>query len=120
MKRKTLQRRARASSLIEVTVALVIISISVGIFMTLYINLLSRSHYLQKLKYELKLQDMYYEMIAKVDFNDDVIDENQIRIFKKVIPYEGNTNLNFIELRAIASDGRLLAECKGLYYDQKR
>jgi hypothetical protein len=110
-------RRARSSSILEVTVALVVISITFGLFMMTYINLLAGNYYLQKLKYEGKLSIQLQELIQSKKFVNDVKEEGQVRIFQTVSRYKDSRSLKWIELKAINSKGKILAEYNSLYYD---
>jgi hypothetical protein len=113
---KTISGRIRSSSILEVTVALVIISITFGIFMMIYVNLLSGNYYLQKLKYEGKLTIQYQELVQSKNFIDEVKEDETVRIFQTILPYRNATNIKLVELKAINRNGKVLAEHKTLYY----
>jgi hypothetical protein len=106
----------RASSILEVTVALVIISLVFGMFMMIYMNILSGDLYLQKMKYEGKLALQYNEIIRLKDFTDGVKEDGTVRIFQKIIPYKDDATVKLIELKAITPEGKVLAQRKQLHY----
>jgi hypothetical protein len=111
-----LQGRVRSSSILEVTVALVIVSVAFGIFLMIYMNILAANLYLQKLKYEGRLMSQYQEILRTGAFIDDIKDEGQVRIFQTVTPYKGEGKAKQIELKAIRHDGKLLVQYKFIRY----
>jgi len=113
---KIVGARVRSSSILEVSVALVILSLAFGVFMMIYMNILAGSFYLQKLKYEGKLGMIYRETLKSKDFTDRTEEDGMVRIFRKVAPYKNNNDIMAIELKAIDQGGKVLAESKFLYY----
>jgi hypothetical protein len=113
---KVARARVRSSSILEVSVALVILSLAFGVFMMIYMNVLAGSFYLQKLKYEGRLGMLYRETLKSKDFTDRTEEDGVVRIFRKVSAYKGNTDIMAIELKAIDQGGKILAEFKFLYY----
>ena len=116
MLNKAVKSQVRASSILEVTVALVIISIAFGIFMTIYMNILTGNLYLQKLKYAGRLTVLRQEFLKAADFTSAVVEDGPVRIFREVSPYENNNQLLFIQFKAIDSNGKVVAHTRFLYH----
>jgi hypothetical protein len=106
----------RASSILEVTVALVILSISFSIFLIIHLNVTSGSRYFQRIKYESRIAMAYNELIRTGDYTDQVVTEGTVKIFRSVTPYPGQLNLKTIRLKAVSENGKILAEYKTLLY----
>lgn len=108
----------KSSSLLEVTVALVLLSIAFGIFLMIHTNLLSGLSF-QKLKYREKLKSYYREMIRNRNFLDAVTEEDDVRVFRNVESYKNIPHLFFIEVKAVSSNGEMIARYRGLHYVQE-
>jgi hypothetical protein len=108
--------KLKASSLVEVTTAMVLVILIFGIALMIFFNVTSSSLTLQKLKYKVELQHYAQETIFQRSFLSDEIELGNITIIKHVETYQGDPNLVLLHFRAILQPATLLADYKTIVY----
>jgi len=108
--------RLKASSLIEVTVALVIISMIFTIAITIYLNVQRSGFSTGKLLHNVMLDDAYNETMKARDYTSKEIQYDEVTLFRDVKRSDLNKNLIMLKLELRNTDGALLAERKYLLY----
>ncbi|BDD07409.1 hypothetical protein [Aureibacter tunicatorum] len=109
-----------ASSIIEVTTSMLILSIIFAIAAMIIVNASKSSSRLSQIKYQGKLDSICTETLgAKAYFDDEYIDGNEVAISKKILPDHPLPRLMTIELKAIDSQGHLLAGKKAMVFTQE-
>ena len=109
-----LTKKIKASTLIEVLVAMIIIMISFGIAMAIYMNVSLSDHLVQKLKAELLLNETAIETKAANSFIDEKTGSDKISINKTVTSYNGIPELHLLMLEAFDVNGKKISERKEL------
>lgn len=109
-----LNTKIPATTLIEVLISLTIISISVGIAMMIYTNILYSNRNNVKMKANLLLNEISIEAQKNKDYSDTEINTDNFVITKKVEPYNHIEFLYTMNLEAKDKDGKKLAERKEL------
>ena len=103
-----------ASTLIEVMVAMIIVMISFGIAMVIYINVTRSDNQVQKLRAQLLLNETAIKTKIENSFVDATMEVESISIIKTIDSYEGSSILNLLLLEAFDIDGKKIAERKEL------
>lgn len=109
-----MDKRVKASSLLETIVALMVIVLIFGIAMTIYGNVLKNSTSPAELKASQRLKEIAWETKRHKSYFDASYTEEGIEIEKTVSKYQGKEGIILLELKAIAPDSRKLAEYKEL------
>jgi hypothetical protein len=102
--------KIKASSLIEVVVAMVIMVITFGVGMMIYHNILRSGINLQKVKAEHLLYKVTEKTIESKSFFDEDFIEGALLVRKKVGSYQNNASLLLLELQVFTKEEKLLAE----------
>lgn len=108
--------RLKASSLIEVTVALVIISLIFTVAITIYLNVQRSGFSTGKLMHNVLLDDAYNQAVTSKKFVDKEIQYKDVTVFQSVIRKDDNKNLVTLRLELRNTDGVLLGERKYILY----
>ena len=87
--------KVKASTLIEVLISMVILSISFGLGIMIYLNTLTGSSTYLKLKAESLIQQEYNNIVN--DAQKEIETEN-LKITSTTSPYASNTNLQLLEI----------------------
>jgi Tfp pilus assembly protein PilV len=106
--------KLKAASLLEVVIAMVIISIVFGVGMMTYMNILKSSFSVQQLNATLLLNKIVEETKQEQSFFDETITEENITVYKKASKYQGNDNLVLLELEVLDAENKILANRKQL------
>lgn len=109
-----LNSKIQAATLIEVLIALSIISISVGIAMIIHTNILYSNRNNMKMKATLLLNEISIETQKTKDYSDTEISTDNIVVIKKLEPYKNIEFLYEMSLEAKDKLGTKLAERKEL------
>ena len=109
-----LTKKVKASTLIEVMVAMIIVMISFGIAMIIYINVTRSDNQVQKLKVQLLLNETAIKTSNENSFMDEKTETDGIFVNKTVNSYNGIPGLNFLLLEAFDANGKKIAERKEL------
>ena len=112
----TLTRKLTASSLVEVTVGMVLISIAIGFALMIYLNVSASAPTLQSLKYQLALRAIARETEQQRVFLNQTWQEESVTIHKVVRPYPEASGTWLIELEATGADQRTLATYQTIVY----
>jgi len=113
---KILQQRLRASSIFEVTVAMVLILAIFSTAIIIYLNITSASPQLRKFKYEAYLTSAAQEAIHDKSLVNASWKDESVTIYKNAQPYQGNTKLILLNLKAEDAIGKVIAEYNILVY----
>lgn len=106
--------RVRSSSIIEVTTAMIIISMVFGLAIIIYLNLQRTGISSQRLSARIKLEAVFSETNKQKKFETRQVDFDNIIIYQKVERTE-NGLLN-VALEARDEQGKLIAEQKHFVY----
>ncbi|MDQ3192428.1 MAG: hypothetical protein M3Q58_12615 [Bacteroidota bacterium] len=109
-----LTKKIKASTLIEVIVALIIVMISFGIAMAIYVNVTYSDNQIQKLKANLILNETAIKTTNENSFIDEKTEVDGISVVKTVHSYEGIQGLNLLLLEAFDVNMKKIAERKEL------
>jgi len=113
---KLLQSKVPASSIIEVTVAMVLIVMTFAFALMIYLNVTATGGNLQKLKYANRLQQMAIEDARNNDYLGITLEEEDATIIKAVAPYRNNPQLLLVSYKALQGNDRVLATHEILVY----
>ena len=112
-----LNNKLPASSLVEVTVGMVLISLVIGFALMIYTNVLRSSSPLQRLKYQLTLQDMARQTVRQQTFSNETTTHETVAIHKTVNPYPDTEGGWLIQLEAIGPDQTIITQYQTVAYD---
>lgn len=87
--------KVKASTLIEVLISMVILSISFGLGIMIYFNTLNGSSTYLKLKAESLIQQEYCNII---NGSQEDLESDNMKITTTTNPYDGNPNLQLLEI----------------------
>ena len=107
-------KKIKASTLIEVLIAMILVMFSFGIAMAIYINVSLSDHLVQKLKAELLLNETAIETKAGNSFIDEKTGLGNISVNKTVTSYNGISGLHLLLLEAFDVNGKKISERKEL------
>lgn len=111
-----------ASSLVEVTVAMIIMVMIVGMALTIYLKVAGSGVTLQRLRHRIMLQRYANQTKREQSFLDAQVEKSteegpRLIIQKKVRSYEGNPRLLLLDLQLVNSDeDSVIAHHKELIY----
>lgn len=111
-----LARKTDASSLVEVTTALVLLVIIFGVALLVYFNVTTSSLSFRQMKYKLELDHLAEETILARNYISAQIPDGNVTIEKSVDYYNGNEHLLLLTMIARDEQGNVLAEYKRLIY----
>lgn len=111
-----LSKKLRASSLVEVTVGMVLISLVIGFALMIYANVARSAPPLTKLKYQLVLREFAQQTVQQQTFFDETQHHETVTIQKAVLPYPDEPGAWLIELQAIGPDQSVLATYQMITY----
>ncbi len=109
-----LNTKIPATSLIEVLMALSIITISVGVAMMIHTNILYSNRNSMKMKANLLMNEMSIEAKKNKDFADTEVNTDNVFISKKIESYNNIEFLYQMSFEARDNDGKKLGERKEL------
>ncbi len=113
---KLLNQKVSASSLIEVSVALVLSGIVFTVAIMIFMNVARFGLSNNKIKYHYQLQALANRDIQNGNFLSEQIAEGPVMIVKRISYYQSNPNLIHIEYTAINSMEKNLAVYRRLVY----
>lgn len=108
--------KVRSSSLVEVTTALVIISMVFGLAMIIYMNVHRTGFSSQKLACEILMNDMYNSTAQSRQYLSKEQHYGDIVIYQEVRPYSDGKDLLLIQLEARDPGGKLIAMQRHIIY----
>jgi len=111
--------RVKASSLVEVTTALIIISVIFGLAIITYLNVQRTDYSTAKLTYQLILDELPAEIDLTVgqENAETIIDD--VSVLRTITKHPSNESLYVIHVEARTMEGKLLGERKYLKYGPK-
>jgi len=109
-----LNKKIRASTLLETIVALMLVMMCFSIGMMIYVNVINSDNNRQKLHVHLLLKGIAFKTKTDNSYLDESIESEMLSIKKKVIKYKDTENLNMLTLKAYDKQGKLLEEYKEL------
>lgn len=98
--------KINASTLIEVIVAMVVLSISFSIGLMIYFNILSGSGSFRAFETNLILKQIATETITNKSYIDEDITNNNLTIHKSLTPYKTSKKVYILELSAVDNDNK--------------
>lgn len=113
-----LTKKIPGATLIEALIAMVIVMLSFGIAITVYVNVISSGNQSQKLKCQFLLKKIAIETKQNHLFLDEKISSDEITVQKTVTPYSGNKNILQLNLKAYSPNEKLLSEYNELVPNQ--
>ena len=112
-----LTKKLSASSLVEVTVGMVLISMVIGFALMIFTNVSLSATHLSKLHYQLVLQSIAQETIRNQTFHDETRQDEVVTIQKTVDQHPDAEGAWLIELEAIRADQVIVATYQTIAYD---
>ena len=113
---KLLRQRLPASSLIEVTVAMVLIVMTFAFALMIYLNITATGGNLVRLQYANRLQQMAVADARNNDYLGITLEEDNATIIKEVVPYKNTAQLLLVRYTALQGTDRVLATYEHLVY----
>ena len=112
-----LTKKMSASSLVEVTVGMVLISMVIGFALMIFTNVSLSATNLSKLHYQLVLQNIAQETIRDQTFYNETQQDEVVTIQKTVHQHPNAEGAWLIELEAIRADQVTVATYQTIVYD---
>lgn len=110
MKIHLLQRSVRCSSLLEAVVAMTILSVVLGIAMTLYLKVSYSAISGQKIKAQLIINRLAVETIKEKRYLSEQFENENISLIKEVSKYNQSDRLLLLHIKAFNSHNDLITE----------
>lgn len=101
-----------SSTLIEVMVAMVILSLAFGIGLMTYFNIIGSTKSLASLKAQIILNEIAAETIIEQSFFDEELDIERMHITKEFVQYNGSNDTYILVLKATGPSNQVLANLK--------
>ena len=105
-----MNRRLKASTLVEALTAMVIVMLALSLFTTIYVNIMKSGEHQRKMQAALLLDKIAVETKQNKIFLDEKIKTGEFVLQKQVAPYNGAVNLSMLSLKAFDGNEKLLAE----------
>jgi Tfp pilus assembly protein PilV len=107
-----LKHKVKASSLIEVLVAMVIMMSTMGIGLAIYQNLTHDSNDDLKIRAEIELNSLASETKLNKTYSEVTIEEEDMRLQRSIEIYEKSKRLRILYLQAFTPFGKKITEYK--------
>jgi hypothetical protein len=108
--------RLRASSMIEVTTALIIISVIFSLAISIYLNVQRSGFSSGKIMYAMMLDEVYSVMEETGDTENREFVYDEVSIYQETSMHPSNPSLLIVRIGARNAEGKLLIEKKYLKY----
>jgi len=105
----------KASSMLEVLVAMVLFAVIFSLGINLYVKIVQSSFSGSKLKASLLLTHLAEQTKKEKAFVDATLEEGAVRVEREIKMYNGNKSLLILEFKAYDQADSLLAQRKELY-----
>lgn len=115
-----LNKKLAASSLVEVTVGMVLISMVIGFALLIYTNVSRSTHSLQEVKCQLQLEMIARETIREQAFYPQIWQDEVVTVRQQVSPYPATEGAWLIQLTAFRADQTVLATYQTIAYAPPR
>ena len=112
-----LTKKLPASSLVEVTVGMVLISMVIGFALMIFTNVSLSATNLSKLHYQLVLQSIAQETVRNQTFYNETQQDEVVTIQKAVQQHPDAEGVWLIELQAVRADQVTVATYQTIAYD---
>jgi Tfp pilus assembly protein PilV len=109
-------RKVAGSSLVEVTVAMVILTLTVSLGLAIFLSVTNSGGSLRKLKCAMLATAHTAEAVESRLFLDAEIPQGDLTLFRRVSPYQGNRKLLLVETFVTGEAGDTLARHGELVY----
>lgn len=119
-KRKVFSFKIHASSILEVTTAMVLVGIIFIISTIIYFNLIASNKSRRQIKVEHLLNHLVQESVANKLFLDQQYSYGTFTVFQQVSYYRQNNSLFWFQLEAQGRDGKVIARFNRLVYEPNR
>lgn len=100
----------KASTLIEVIIAMVILLIIYSMVIITFLNFSSENNNSNKIRASLLLENISNTTKATYRFIDDEYIFDNINIMQTILPYKGIENLKILKLEAVSHSGKTILE----------
>jgi hypothetical protein len=121
-RRKYLQSirfKIAASTLIETIIAMVIVSLSFGIGVTILLNLKTSGNPVTRIEAFNMGNDLFNQSIYNVDFDNHSFIHGNVEVTKELIPYPENRRLKIFIVRINGINGTVVYKKKRIIYPAK-
>lgn len=119
-KKKIVNYKVEASSILEVTTAMILVGIIFVISSMIYFNLSTSNKSMRKLKVEHLLNHLALENITNRQYLDQQYKYETFTVHQQVTSYKKNNNLLWFQLEAIGKDGKVIATHNCLVYEPNK
>ena len=116
LKSAALGRPLNSSTILEVTVALVIISLVFSMALIIYLRIQKNTTYSLKLAVEMMMEEVFIESRNSGKMTTREISIGNVTVYQEVSPYLQSPDLVMVRLEARTEKGKLLCEKKHLVY----
>ena len=111
-------KKLKGSTLVEVLIAMAIVMFVVGLFTTIYLNVLKSSDHYRKIEAALLLDKMAFATKQSRLFLDEEIKADEFVLVKRISPYPGVSNVSRLTLKVFDKSEKLLSERNELIFTQ--
>ena len=108
LKNKLLNTTVQGSSIVETITALLIIVISFGAGMSIYLNIITNEQTISKTKTNIILESIMAETMEQKRFLDETIELNGLLIEKVILPFSNGENHRICSISAYHQNGQLI------------
>jgi hypothetical protein len=108
LKKKLINTSVQGSSIVETVTALLIIVISFGAGMSIYLNVITNEQTISKTKANIILESIMAETMEQKRFLDETIQFNGLIIEKVILPFSGIENHRICSITAYHQNGQLI------------
>jgi hypothetical protein len=109
-----INKRIKASSLLESLIAMTLITIVFLLTTQLFVNVVGSGFSLAKFNAELVLDDVAIELSGSKSHFDAEFERSNVKVIKKVVKYKDSENLLYVNLQAFDKENTKLAERREL------
>jgi len=107
-----LQKKVRASSLVEVITSMVIISIIFGLSLMIFVNVQNQMGSQIKSKANLRIRNLATEYLKADVIKNEVFEDEDFTITCTVKPFPSSNKLLILQIEAVAKDNKVLCNYK--------
>jgi hypothetical protein len=115
-KRPSIVRKVKASSLIEVIVALIIITLIFSFAMTIYLNVQRANFNSLKLTCQMRMSEVFSVSVKTNSYQNREVSYDELVVHQEVRPHSQSANLLIVTLEGRDPNGKIIAEQKHLVY----
>jgi hypothetical protein len=117
LKHSMFRLRVKASSLIEVTVAVIIVSMIFGFAASIYLNLQRTGWSGAKLSRAMIVEKVYHDILKAKTFKEQqIVIDNEI-IYVTILNHAASADLKVLRIEFRSSEGKLVQQSKHLIYE---